>query len=146
MRFTQNVDRSNQVANAKQAEIERTTAEFDRKMEDESNWRKSSLFNMVDSNFKMHSDLQNMLHQNKLESYKEKINIQTSLNSKKQQDDDHEFQINLRKEKLMNVTGINYKLKSELDVTKADLKSNTLRSEKEWVDSIVEAQRNENDW
>ena len=94
MRFTQNVDRSNQVANAKQAEIERTTAEFDRKMEDESNWRKSSLFNMVDTNFKMHSDLQNMLHQNKLESYKEKINIQTSLNSKKQQDDDHEFQIN----------------------------------------------------
>ena len=46
----------------------------------------------------------------------------------------------------MNVTGINYKLKSELDVTKADLKSNTLRSEKEWIDSIVEAQRNENDW
>ena len=115
-------------------------------MEDESNWRKSSLFNMVDSNFKMHSDLQNMLHQNKLESFKEKINIQTSLNSKKQQDDDHTFQINLRKEKLMNVTGMNYKLKSELDVHKADLKSNTLRSEKEWVDSMVEAQRTENDW
>ena len=46
----------------------------------------------------------------------------------------------------MNVTGMNYKLKSELDVHKADLKSNTLRSEREWVDSMVEAQRTENDW
>ena len=45
----------------------------------------------------------------------------------------------MRKEKLMNVTSMNYKLKSELDVVKSDLKSNTLRSEKEWVDSIVEA-------
>ena len=46
----------------------------------------------------------------------------------------------------MNVTGMNHKLKSELDVHKADLKSNTLRSEREWVDSMVEAQRTENDW
>ena len=41
---------------------------------------------------------------------------------------------------------MNYKLKSELDVHKSDLKNNTLRSEKEWVDSLVEAQRTENDW
>ena len=57
MRFTQQVDRSNQVANAKQAEIENTTAEFDRRQDEENNWRKSSLFNMVDTNLKMHSDL-----------------------------------------------------------------------------------------
>ena len=41
MRFTQTIDRTNQVANAKQVEIENTTAEFDRKQEEENNWRKS---------------------------------------------------------------------------------------------------------
>ena len=142
----QQVDRSNKLANAKQDEIDNATAEFDRKQEREDNWRKTQLFNMADSNLKMHSDLQTMRIQNKLESLKDKIDIQTSLQSKRQQDNDHFFKENLRKEKQMNVTQINYKLKSELDDHKADQKTSNLRSEKQWVDSLVEAQRTENDW
>ena len=57
MRFRQQVDRHNAIDNAKQEEIENTTAEFDLKQEQENNWRKSQLFNMADSNLKMHSDL-----------------------------------------------------------------------------------------
>lgn len=57
MRFMQQVDISNKIANAKQEEIDNATADFDRKMEKEDNWRKGQLFNMADSNLKMHSDL-----------------------------------------------------------------------------------------
>ena len=57
MRFMQPADRSNKLANAKQDEIDNATAEFDRKQEREDNWRKTQLFNMADSNLKMHSDL-----------------------------------------------------------------------------------------
>ena len=60
MRFTQQVDRSNHAASAKQAEIENVQAEMARKQDREDHWRKTTLFNMADSNLQMHSDLQTM--------------------------------------------------------------------------------------
>lgn len=38
---------------------------------------------MADTNLQLHSDLQTLRIQNKLESLKDKINIQTSLQSKR---------------------------------------------------------------
>lgn len=79
MRFTTRVERSNNEASAKQAEIENDQAEKARKQEREDSWRKGSLFNMQGTNLQMHSDMQNMRKQSQLESLKDKINIQTSL-------------------------------------------------------------------
>ena len=146
MRFTTQVERSNNVASAKQAEIEEYQAEKDRKQEKEDNWRKSSLFNQAGSNLQMHSDIQNIRKQSQLESLKDKINVQTSLQSKRQQDQDYVFKKNLRHEKLMNVTVGNYKLKSEFDVDQSEQKMGQLKQEKEFVDNIVNEQRTENNW
>ena len=46
----------------------------------------------------------------------------------------------------MNVTQANYRLKSEFDVNNYDTQKDQLKSEKKWVDNLVEAQRTENDW
>lgn len=52
----------------------------------------------------------------------------------------------MRKEKLMNVTQTNLKLKSELDANQSESKNEKLREDQAWVNSIIEAQRTENDW
>lgn len=73
-------------------------------------------------------------------------NLQTSLHSKKQQDQNEYFRKTLQQDKLMNVTSTNLTLKSEITKAQDSMKTTQLKQEKEWVNSIVEVQRNEDRW
>ena len=46
----------------------------------------------------------------------------------------------------MDVTKGNYELKDELDQRTLDLRATQLNSEKEWVNSMVVAQQNDDAW
>lgn len=70
--------------------------------------------------------------------FDEMNNLQTSLHSKKQQDQNEYFRKTLKQEKLMNVTSTNLTLKSEITKAQDSMKTTQLKQEKEWVNSIVE--------
>ena len=75
MRFSSSVERSTKQANDKEVEIKRVLAEKDAKLGSEDRWRKSSLFNSVNHNLQMHSDIQTKAKLDRLEMLKEKIDI-----------------------------------------------------------------------
>ena len=84
-----------------------------------------------------------MMIQDKIESIKDKIDIQTSLQSKRQQDTSELFKKKLRYEKLMNVTENNFVIKDDAAKTHLELKNGQIAQEQEWVNNIVEMQRND---
>ena len=86
MRFSSSVERSAKQANEKEVEINRVLAEKDAKLGSEEKWRRSSLFNSVNHNLQMHSDLQTKNKLDRLEMLKDKIDVQTSLHSKNHMD------------------------------------------------------------
>ena len=86
MRFSSSVERSAKQANEKEVEIKRVLAEKDAKLGSEEKWRRSSLFNSVNHNLQMHSDLQTKNKLDRLEMLKDKIDVQTSLHSKNHMD------------------------------------------------------------
>ena len=83
MRHCLNVEKGNNEAQKKQKDIEDCQAEIDRKHEKEDAWRKSALRDMATNNLKMHSKIKKQVVKDRLESLKEKIDIQTSLQSKR---------------------------------------------------------------
>ena len=91
MRFNSSVENSAKQANDKEVEIKRVLAEKDAKLGSEEKWRRSSLFNSVTHNLQMHSDLQTKHKLDRLEMLKDKIDVQTSLHSKKHMDTNEDF-------------------------------------------------------
>ena len=91
MRFGGQVEKMKSKNNAKDAEIEATKRAAAQRQEREDHWRKSTLFGNASHNLKMHKNLQDMRVTERIENEKEKIDIQTSLQSKKQQDADYAF-------------------------------------------------------
>ena len=75
MRFSSSVERSTKEANDKEVEIKRVLAQKDAKLGSDEKWRRSSLFNSVNHNLQMHSDLQTKNKLDRLEMLKDKIDV-----------------------------------------------------------------------
>ena len=114
MRFNSSVENSAKQANDKEVEIKRVLAEKDAKLGSEEKWRRSSLFNSVTHNLQMHSDLQTKHKLDRLEMLKDKIDVQTSLQSKRHMDTNEDFKKRLLHEKIMDVTQNNNAIKEDL--------------------------------
>lgn len=72
--------------------------------------------------------------------------MQTSLQSKKQQDMDYLFKKTVRSEMLKNVVKNNIEVNDVQAQATTLQKQSLLQQEKEWVNSMVEVQRNEDMW
>ena len=89
-------------------------AEKDAKLGSEEKWRRSSLFNSVNQNLQMHTDLQTKHKLDRLEMLKDKLEVQTSLQSKTHMDTTDAFRKRLKHEKLMDVSQNNILIKEDL--------------------------------
>ena len=89
-------------------------AEKDAKLGSEEKWRRSSLFNSVNHNLQMHSDLQTKHKLDRLEMIKDKLDVQTSLHSKNHMETTENFRKRLQHEKLMDCNQNNNVIKEDL--------------------------------
>ena len=79
MRHCLKVEKNEKEALDKQKDVENCQAEEDRRHESEDKWRTTALRDMVTNNLKMHSKIKKQVRKDRLESLKDKIDIQTSL-------------------------------------------------------------------
>ena len=101
--------------------------------------RQTNLFSATNTNMGMHQSKMTVQKNEKLESLKDKIDVQTSLQPKLQQDRNEAFKAKLRSDKLMNVVSNNQITKSELSKTLSSFKTSQLQLEKHWVGHLTEA-------